>query len=185
MSIQKSCCKLRIKMSFDNVLSASKRLSTLKVVLNRVGIIVIAYWAPGPLVSLCHTLCRADIWCDLKMTDNVWENQLPGVNLVKTSLTLPLQLPDGESLEQYLHKVKGNYSKELGGWFVDYRSIKCSYPSGLSGRWMEIEGEFAVFKPFPGIKMGWGFITICNLQVSRYRAPSSRWKMDRHFVQWG
>ena len=48
-------------MSFDNVLSASKRLSTLKVVLNRVGIIVIAYWAPGPLVSLCHTLCRADI----------------------------------------------------------------------------------------------------------------------------
>ena len=119
------------------------------------------------------------------MTDNVWENQLPGVNLVKTSLTLPLQLPDGESLEQFLHKVKGNYSKELGGWFVDYRSIKCSYPFGLSGRWMKIEGEFAVFKPFPGIKMGWGFITICNLQVSRYRAPSSRWKMDRHFVQWG
>ena len=90
------------------------------------------------------------------MTDNVWENRLPGLNLVKTSLTLPLQLPDGESLEQYLHKVKGNYSKELGGWFVDYRSIKCSYPLGLSGRWMEIEGEFAVFKPFPGIKDGLG-----------------------------
>ena len=176
MSIQKSCCKLRIKMS------VSKRLSTHKVVLNRVGII--GHPGPAPL-SHCVTLCRADIWCDLKMTDNVWENQVPGVNLVKTSLTLPLQLPDGESLEQYLHKVKGNYSKELGGWFVDYRNIKCSYPFGLSGRWMEIEGEFAVFKPFPGIKMVWGFITICNLQVSRYRAPSSRWKMDRHFVQWG
>ena len=56
MSIQKSCHKLRIKVSFDNVLSASKRLSTHKVVLNRVGIIVNAYWAPGPLVSLSYTL---------------------------------------------------------------------------------------------------------------------------------
>ena len=111
------------------------------------------------LLSLLGILFISKILRDPAMSasENVWEGRTPGVKLLTTSLLL--RLSKGEEVGQLLEEMKGSYSKKLKGWLIDYRSLKMS-TFGSSGRWMNMEGEFAVFKPVRGLKMSTTFMNL-------------------------
>ena len=95
---------------------------------------------------------------------NVWENIIPGVKVVRESLFL--RLSEGESVDQLLEEKKGSYCKKLKSWLLDCRNLSCSFcPFDSSGRWMNVEGEFAVFKPEPGLQISTTFMELKDGQA--------------------
>ena len=76
--------------------------------------------------------------------------EMAGVNLVQKSLHV--KAAEGEDVGQLVEKKKGFYSKELEGWLLDFRSLSAT-PLDSSGRWLNVEGDFAVFTPTPGLQM--------------------------------
>ena len=91
--------------------------------------------------------------------ENVWEGRTAGAKLVRSSLLL--RLAEGEDVGQLLEEKKGMYSKKLKGWLLDFRDLKIS-PCNPSGRWLNVnvEGEFAVFKPVRGLQISTTFINL-------------------------
>jgi len=92
-------------------------------------------------------------------SENVWEGRTAGVKLMRASLLL--RLSEGEDVGQLLEENKGTYSKKLKGWLVEYRNLKIS-PCDPSGSWlnMNVEGEFAVFKPVRGLQISTTFMNL-------------------------
>jgi len=72
---------------------------------------------------------------------------------------LLLRLSEGEDARQLLEEKKGHYCKKLKGWLVDYRNLKISH-FGSSGRWLSVEGEYAVFKPVRGLQISTTFMNL-------------------------
>ena len=89
--------------------------------------------------------------------ENVWEGRTAGVKVVRTSLLL--RLSEGEDVEQLLEEMKGSYSKKLKGWLLDYRSLIVS-TFGSSDYWVEVQGDFAVYKPLPGLQISTTFMRV-------------------------
>ena len=108
------------------------------------------------LLSLLHILFIAKNPV-MSASEDIWKGGTPGVKLVRTSLLL--RLSKGEEVGRLLEEMKGNYSRKLRGWPIHYRSIKVS-TFGSSGRWMNVEGEFAVFKPVGGLKISTTFMNL-------------------------
>ena len=94
----------------------------------------------------------------MSVFEKVWEDivkgEIPGVKIVTQSLHL--QVTEGEDVGQVLEKKKGYFSKELRGWLLDYRSMNVS-PLDSSGRWLNVEGDYAVFVPVPGLEISTTF----------------------------
>ena len=93
----------------------------------------------------------------MSASENVWEGRTAGVKLVRASLLL--RLSEGQGVVQLLEEKKGMYCKKLKGWLLDSRDLKIS-PCNPSGSWlnMNVEGEFAIFKPVPGLQISTTFI---------------------------
>ena len=91
-------------------------------------------------------------------SENVWEGQTAGVEIVRASLLL--RLADGQDeAGQLLEEMKGTYLKKVKGWLIDYRNLQTS-PSNQSGSWVDVEGEFAVFKPVRGLQISTTFMSL-------------------------
>ena len=91
-------------------------------------------------------------------SENVWEGQTAGVEIVRASLLL--RLADGQDeAGQLLEEMKGTYLKKVKGWLIDYRNLQTS-PSNQSGSWVDVEGEFAVFKPVRGLQISTTFMNL-------------------------
>ena len=91
-------------------------------------------------------------------SEDVWEDKTAGVKLLRTSLLL--RLSEGEDARQLLEEMKGHYCRKLKGWLVDYRSLKMSPSFDSSGRWLNVEGEYAVFKPVRGLQISTTFMNL-------------------------
>ena len=101
------------------------------------------------------------VWRNPTMStlENVWENRSAGVKVVRESLLL--WLSEGEDVGQLLEEKKGSYCEKLKCWLLDYRNLSySSCPFDSSGRWMNVEGEFAVFKPEPGLQISTTFMEL-------------------------
>ena len=92
----------------------------------------------------------------------MWENPMDGVNVVRRSLLL--RLSEGEHVGQLLKANKGSYCKELEGWLLDYRSLLFSH-FDTSGKWVKVEGDFAVFKPRRGLQLSTTFLELSDGQA--------------------
>ena len=90
-------------------------------------------------------------------SEDVWKDKTAGVKLVRESLLL--RLSEGEDARQLLEEKKGHYCKKLKGWLVDYRNLKISH-FGSSGRWLSVEGEYAVFEPVRGLQISTTFMNL-------------------------
>ena len=84
--------------------------------------------------------------------EHIWgeiaRGDIPGARIVRESL----KLAEGKDVGKVLEKKKGCQFKELGGWLLDFRSLAVT-PLDSSGRWLNVEGEFAVFTPTAGLQM--------------------------------
>ena len=93
----------------------------------------------------------------MSASENVWEGRTAGVKLVRASLLL--RLSDGQDEGELLEEMKGEYSKKLDGWLVDFRDLKSS-PYNPSGKWVNVDGIFAVFKPVRGLQISTTFMKL-------------------------
>ena len=89
-----------------------------------------------------------------KVWEDIVKGEIPGVKIVRQSLHL--KLTEGEDIGQLLEKKKGYYLDKLKGWLLDYKSVNIS-PLDSSGRWLNVEGDYAVFVPVPGLKISTTF----------------------------
>ena len=118
-------------------------------------------------------------------SEDVWEDKTAGVKLLRTSLLL--RLSEGEDARQLLEEMKGHYCRKLKGWLVDFRNLKMS-PFDSSGRWLNAEGEYAVFTPTPGLQMTTTFSSVedgqalCAAKVNVHKQDMpSKILNGRHF----
>ena len=93
----------------------------------------------------------------MSASENVWEGRTAGVKLVRASLLL--RLSQGENAIQQLEEKRGTYFKKLKGWLLDFRNLKM-IPCNPSGSWLNVEAEFAVFKPVPGLQLSTTFLNL-------------------------
>ena len=64
-----------------------------------------------------------------------------------------------KELTELLEEKKGHYCRKLKGWLVDFRNLKM-IPFDSSGRWLNVEGEYAVFKPVRGLQISTTFMNL-------------------------
>ena len=99
--------------------------------------------------------------------ENVWENRVEWVEIVKRCLVV--RLADGENIEGEMERKKGKYLKSLKGWLLDHRNLRLHIHPGT--RWMEAEGEFLVFRPKSGLNLPGTFLRVeegealCGVEV--------------------
>ena len=108
--------------------------------------------------------------------ENVWETAIAGVTVVREKLLL--RLPEVEEIghiRQLMEEKKGSFCAKLKGWLIDYRNLfDTSCPFDSSGRWVNVEAEFAVFKPQPGLQLSTTFVelkdgqALCGVEVRQF-----------------
>ena len=128
------------------------------------------FCVPSLIVSYSFHIAKV-LRDPMAASEDVWEGRTAGVKLMRESLLL--RLSEVENVGQLLEEKKGMYSKKLKGWLLDYRNLKISV-CNPSGSWLNVnvEGEFAVFKPVRGLQISTTFMNLedgqarCGVMVS-------------------
>ena len=108
----------------------------------------VAFFVTSLIASYSLQILRELIMSFEQNWVDITNGDIPGARIVRKSL----KLAEGEDVGKVLEKKKGCPSKELGGWLLDFRSLAVT-PLDSSGRWLNVEGDFAIFTPTAGLQM--------------------------------